>query len=88
MAVNYHVKVNQDGVIEVGTISKDGKWTRKADVTSEALEAVRDHLLIMTVKEQKAMAFAWQYPNGKTLIMKLEEQVSEDVKESEEEVAQ
>ena len=82
---DFHIKATQEGTIEIGTVNKDGKWTKKSDVTSEALEAVRDHLLVMTVKEGKSMAFAWQYPNGKTLIMKLEEQVSEEVKEKPEE---
>ena len=81
----YHVKVSPDGVINAGTMDKNGKLNRKSDVTIEALEAVRDHLLIKTVNEDKAMAFAWQYPNGKTLILKLEEQENEKVKEEDEE---
>lgn len=77
----YHVKLNDDGKIYAGTLSKTGKLTNKSDVTEEALEAVRDHLLYMTRKEQDAVCFAWKYQNGKSLLLQLEEKDSVDIKE-------
>ena len=79
----YHVRTNSEGQIFAGTQTKTGKWQNSSDVTQEALAAVRDHLLIMTQKEDKAIAFAWQYPNGKTLLLKLEEDDSKEIKEGE-----
>ena len=79
----YHVKVNNEGNIIAGTMTKTGKFTNSSIVTSEALEAARDHLLYMTVKENTPIAYSWNYPNGKTLIMKLEEKETEEIKEGE-----
>lgn len=78
---NYRVKVNEDGMILAGSTTKTGKFANSSVVTDEALSAVRDHLLIVTQKEQKPMAYAWNYPNGKTIILKLEERDTEELKE-------
>ena len=78
---DYHVKVNKDGAILAGTITKTGAWNHNSEVTEEALIAVRDHFIALSVKENKDVGYAWQYPNGKTLILKLEEQDTEKVEE-------
>ena len=78
---NLHLKVYEDGTIYGGNVTEDGKMNTKYDVTKEALEAARDHLLIMTQKENKAMAYAWNYPNGKSIVMKLEERDTEELKD-------
>ena len=77
---NFHLKVFEDGTVYGGNVTKDGKMNSKSDVTKEALEASRDHLLIMTQKEAKPMVYAWNYSNGKTIIMKLEERDTEELK--------
>ena len=48
----YSVNVNSDGGIIAGVTSKTGKFTNSSVVTNEALAAVRDHLLMVTMKEQ------------------------------------
>lgn len=73
----YEVKL-VNGKIEAGLTNKAGKWTG-TEVTQDALAAVRDHLLTMTSQEQKDVAYAWQYQNGKTLLLKLEEKDSEEI---------
>ena len=80
----YHVKINNEGGIIAGTVSKAGKFTNSSVVTDEALAAVRDHLLMVIQKEGKSMAYCWNYPNGKSIILKLEEQDTEEIKEQEE----
>ena len=76
----YHVRTNKEGEIIAGTLSKTEKWTNSTVVTEEALAAVRDHLITMSQKESKAMAYAWEYTNGKTLLLKLEELDTDTVK--------
>jgi len=80
----YHVRVKDNGEILTGTLNKNGKFTNSSVVTEEVLAAARDHLLIATQRENQPVAYAWTYPNGKTLIMKLEEQDTESIKEEEE----
>lgn len=78
----YHVKVNSDGEIIAGTVSKTGKFTNSSVVTREALEAVKDHLLIKTQKENKDIAFGWEYPNKNVvLFLKLEQKPIKELKE-------
>ena len=77
----YHVGFNsENGSILGGTKTKTGKWQNKSEVTEEAMAAVRDHLLYLTARENKAISYGWQYPNGKTILLKLEEQDSENIK--------
>ena len=76
-----HIGLKEDGTIQVGNKTKAGKWSSTVNATDEALCAVRDHLLIATQKENKPMCYAWNYPNGKTLILKLEEKDTEAIKE-------
>ena len=80
----YHVRLNKEGNIIAGVTNKAGKMTNSTVVTEEALAAVRDHLLIVTHNEDKNIGYAWSYPNGKTIIMKLEEKDSEVIKENKE----
>lgn len=80
----YHVKINKEGNIIAGTLSKTGKWTNSSVVTEEVLAAARDHLLLMTNHEKTAISYAWSYPNGKTLLLKLEEVETEDIQKEKE----
>ena len=77
----YHIGLTEDGAIQIGTKTKTGKWSKTENATDEALCAVRDHLLIATQKENKPICYAWNYPNGKTLLLKLEEKDTEEIKE-------
>ena len=78
----YHVGFNREnGSILGGTKTKTGKWQNSSEVTEEAMAAVRDHLLYKTVVENKAVHYGWQYPNGKTILLKLEEIDTEDLKD-------
>ena len=77
----YHIGLTQDGEIQVGTKTKAGKWSNVTTVTDEALAAVRDHLLLKIQKEEKEVVYGWNYNNGKTLILKLEEKDTEELKE-------
>ena len=79
----YHVKLNDNGDIIAGIVSKTGKFTNSSVVTSEALLAVREHLLLLTKKENKDIAFGWSYPNGKTILLKLEQRDTSEIKEGE-----
>jgi len=66
----YHVKVRKDGRIFAGP--SDLK-KHASDVTDEAVVAMRDHLLIETEKKKELIGYRWDYNNGKTLILKIEE---------------
>lgn len=80
----YHVKVNQEGEIIAGTTSKTGKFTNSSVVTQEALEAVREHLLMKIQKENSDIAVGWKYPEQKVLLyLRLEQKPLEEVKEGE-----
>lgn len=79
----YHVKLDKDGKIKAGTMSKTGKWINNSDVTDEAFAAVRDHLLVLIQKENKDITYGWNYANGKTLILKLEQKDTKDIQEGE-----
>lgn len=81
----YHVGLNKDGEIIAGLKSKTGKWTNNSVVTDETLTAVRDHLLAKIQKENKDITFGWHYSNGKTLMLKLVEINTKDIKEENEE---
>ena len=77
----YHVGVKKEtGVILGGTKTSTGKWKNSSDVTEEAMSAVRDHLLYKMITENKPVYYAWQYQNGKTIILKLEEVDTEKIK--------
>ena len=67
---DYHVKVRKDGTIVAGP--SDLK-KHASDVTDETIVAVRDHLLIAAEKNKELIGYRWDYNNGKTLILKLEE---------------
>jgi len=78
----YHVRLDKkDGKIKAGTLKGNG-WNHNSDVTSEVLEAARDHLLFLSQKEGKDIAYTWQYENGMNIILKLEAQKSENIKDS------
>lgn len=79
----YHVKVSADGEIKAGLLTKTGKLSNATVVTQEALAAARDHLLILSRKENKSIAYCWNYPNNKTIVMKLEEIDTDKVGEGE-----
>ena len=74
----YHVLVDNDANIIAACFTKNGNWTNKTNVTKEALEAVRDHLLMMSAKQQMVLGYAWNYPDGKTLVLKIEERMEEE----------
>lgn len=74
----YHVKTSKDGIIKAGTLDKNGAWNHSSNVTEEVLDAVRDHLIVMSMKEGKPIAFTWQYDNGKVHVLKLEEHDAEE----------
>ena len=70
----YHVQFNrEEGNILAGTQTKTGKWQNSSVVTEEAMAAVRDHLLYLSAKEKQDIQYAWNYNNGKTLVLKLEQ---------------
>jgi hypothetical protein len=82
----YHVKLDEkDGAIKAGTLTKEGKWNHKSVVTNEALEAVRDHLIFVSQKEGRDIAYTWQYQNGMNLILKLEAKKTEEMEQKGEE---
>ena len=77
----YHIGLDDEGKIIIGTKTKTGKWNNKTEVTAEALAATRDHLLKMIAKEKQDIYYGWQYSNGKTVLLKLEEKNTSDIKE-------
>ena len=80
---DFHVKLDKEGNIVAGTITKNGVMNNKSIVTGEAFEAVRDHLLFESQKQQQDIAYAWTYKDGKTLILKLEQKDAGEIKEGE-----
>ena len=68
----YHVQCNPNsGVINAGTVNKQkNKWVNKTDVTTEALEAVRDHLLFIAElnKLEEGAGYRWECPEKGTAI--------------------
>jgi hypothetical protein len=80
---NYHVKVNEEGRIFAGVLEDEKTWKESSDVTEEALEAVKEHLLAMIRKENKDISFCWNYNNGKSLILKLEEKDTSEIQNDE-----
>ena len=80
---NFHLKVDQDGVVYAGSVDKNGRMNNKSIVTEEALAAARDHLILLSQKENKILAYRWDYPNGKTIILKIEEKDTSEIKEEE-----
>jgi len=80
----YHVKVNNEGEIIAGPVSKTGKFTNSSVVTQQALEAVREHLLMMIQKNNSDIAVGWKYPKENILLyLKLEQKPLDEVKEGE-----
>ena len=79
----YHVLVDKDGIINAACFTKNGNWTNKTDVTTEALEAVRDHLIIISTKEKKNIAFRWEYPDGRVIVLRLDETTKDKIGEPE-----
>lgn len=78
----YHVKLNSDGTIFAGTQSKTGKWINSSDVTDECLAAARDLIIQKSHNENKNICYSWNYSNGKTLLLKLEEIDTPNIKET------
>lgn len=81
---NYTIRLGKDG-IEAGVLNKNGQWHSGSDVTEKAFEVVRDHLLRLSAQQKKDIAYAWQYDNGKTLLLKLEEKDTNEMKEEKDE---
>ena len=68
----YHVGCDNDNVIYAGTQTKTGSWNNKSDVTTETLEAVRNHFLNLAAKEQtNEVGYRWEYDNGATVFLKI-----------------
>ena len=69
----YHVQCNPDsGIINAGTVSKKkDKWTNFNDVTKEALEAVRDHLLLVAKNNnlEEGAAYRWDCSDGSAITL-------------------
>lgn len=76
----YDIRLSENG-IEAGMLNKNGQWHSGEDVTEKALSVVRDHLIRMSQKEGRDVAYAWQYDNGKTLMLKLEQKDTEEIKQ-------
>ena len=74
---DYHVSAGMFGGIYAGTLmpKKDGKpqmWRNKSDVTDEALNAVRDHMLSECVKEKEGKmqgGYEWMRKDGKKVVL-------------------
>lgn len=80
----YQIKTNENGDILVSTVTKAGKASGTTTMTREVLDAVRDHLLIVSGKENKDVAFGWEYPEqDAVLILKLEQKKLGDIKQEE-----
>lgn len=77
----YHVKLNENGDIIAGSTTKSGKFSNSSIVTEETLAAVRDHLLRLIANKKQDMMYAWNYPNGKTILLKLEEKDTTEIKD-------
>ena len=70
----YHVQCNPNtGIINAGTVNKKkDKWVNKTDVTQEALEAVRDHLLYIASlnKLEDGAGYRWECEEkGKAIML-------------------
>ena len=69
----YHVQCNPDtGIINAGTVNKKkDKWTNFNDVTKEALESVRDHLLFVAKKNklEEGAAYRWDCSDGSAITL-------------------
>lgn len=81
--MGYHIKFDKEQKeILAGTMNKKcTRFINSSVATGEALEAVRDHFVSLSLARGEDVAFAWQYENGKTLVMKFEVVDSEKVKE-------
>lgn len=81
--MGYHIKFDEEAKeILAGTMNKKcTKFINCSAVTDEALKAVRDHFIYLSNTRKEDVAFAWQYPNGKTLVMKFEVVDSDKIKE-------
>ena len=78
----YDVRLSKDG-IEAGMLNKNGQWHSGSDVTEKAFAVVRDHLIRLSKQEGTDVCYAWNYSNGKTLMLKLEQKDTEEVKKDE-----
>ena len=69
----YYVQCNPDsGIINAGAVSKKkDKWTNFNDVTKEALEAVRDHLLLVAKNNnlEEGAAYRWDCSDGSAITL-------------------
>lgn len=79
----YDIRLTENG-IELGMLNKNGQWHSGEEATEKVMSIVRDHLIKLSVKEGHDIAYAWQYNNGKTLMLKLEEKDTTEIKEEEE----
>ena len=79
----YHVGCGPiSGEIFAGTLSKNkDRWLNRSTVTDEAINAVRDHLIVMAKQEHKEWyGYEWSLKGGGkvTLSIKIEEGHKED----------
>ena len=85
----YAVKCDpKTGIIYVGVLSKDKtKITRAQAMSGDVLAAARDHLLVMSQKQEENTAYCWPLENGNAIMLQVKEVEHEAVKEDPEEEA-
>lgn len=81
---------NEDKTIPVivgGTVEND-KWVDPHDMTSEAIQAVRDYLFTQIENEDKGSGYQWKREDGKyvKLMLTIEDKNAEEVPTDEAEV--
>lgn len=76
----YHVGAGEiTGNIYAGTLSKDGKkWKDRTDVTDEAINAVRDHLVSQMDPKDTTISYEWKRKDGKKVTLTLAIKEDED----------
>lgn len=81
---------NEDKTIPVivgGTV-ENGKWVDPHDMTSEAIQAVRDYLFAQIENEDKGSGYQWKREDGKyvKLMLTVEDKSAEEAPTDEAEV--
>ena len=81
---------NKDKTIPVivgGTVEND-KWVDPYDMTSEAIQAVRDYLFAQIENEDKGSGYQWEREDGKyvKLMLTIEDKSAEEASTDEAEV--
>ena len=68
---DYHVGCGLAGIY-AGTVKKNGKeWQNKSLVTDEAINAVRDYLLLQLKPDDKCTGFEWKTKDGRIIKLML-----------------